>query len=142
MKGIKSVNAKRISSDNITTLNRGEIFVFGSNKQGLHHGGAALHAYVQFDAKWGVGEGITGHCYALPTMEGTFEFIRAIGRFIRYAKFCSIFMPWRKFLVTKVGCGITGYSVYDVAIWFRDHGAFKLNNVYLPQEFYDVLNLK
>ena len=135
------MNTKRISSDNIIRLNKHEIFVFGSNKEGLHCGGAALHAYVNFNAKWGVGEGMTGQCYALPTMEGTFEFIRAINRFIRYAKFCSIFMPWRKFLVTKVGCGIARYSVYDVATWFKYRGAFELSNVYLPQEFYDVLNL-
>ena len=135
------MNTKRISSDNIIRLNKHEIFVFGSNKEGLHCGGAALHAYVNFNAKWGVGEGMTGQCYALPTMEGTFEFIRAINRFIRYAKFCSIFMPWRKFLVTKVGCGIARYSVYDVATLFKYRGAFELSNVYLPQEFYDVLNL-
>lgn len=135
------MNIKRISSDNIIKLNKHEVFVFGSNKKGLHHGGAANHAYVNFNAKWGVGEGMTGQCYALPTMEGTIEFIRAINRFIKYAKFCSIFIPLRKFLVTKVGCGIAGYSVYDVAVWFKDRGAFELSNVYLPQEFYDVLNL-
>ena len=135
------MNIKRISSGHITKLNKHEIFVFGSNKKGQHHGGAAIHAYVNFNAKWGVGEGMTGQCYALPTMEGTIEFIRAINKFIKYAKFCSIFIPWRKFLVIKVGCGIAGYSVYDVAMWFKDRGAFELSNVYLPQEFYDVLNL-
>ena len=135
------MNTKRISSDNITKLNKHEIFVFGSNKKGLHNGGAALCAYLNFNAKWGVGEGMTGQCYALPTMEGTFEFIQAINRFIRYAKLCSIFMPWRKFLVTKVGCGIAGYPIYDVAKWFEDRGAFELNNIYLPREFYYVLNL-
>lgn len=49
----------------ITALKDGEVFVFGSNKEGLHCGGAARTAFERFGAKWGEGIGMTGRCYAI-----------------------------------------------------------------------------
>ena len=43
------------------------IFVFGSNKSGVYGAGAAKVAFKQHGAKWGIGEGIVGNSYALPT---------------------------------------------------------------------------
>ena len=54
----------------ITTLKNNEIFVFGSNLEGMHGGGAARIAFDKFGAEWGVGVGPTGQCYAIPTMHG------------------------------------------------------------------------
>lgn len=45
------------------------IFVFGSNPEGRHGAGAAKIAVNKFGAKYGVGEGITGNSYALPTKD-------------------------------------------------------------------------
>lgn len=45
------------------------IFVFGSNPEGRHGTGAAKIAREQFGAKYGVGEGLTGNAYALPTKD-------------------------------------------------------------------------
>lgn len=45
------------------------IFVFGSNPKGIHGAGAAKVAMEQFGAKFGVGEGLTGNSYALPTKD-------------------------------------------------------------------------
>lgn len=45
------------------------IFVFGSNLAGRHGKGAALFARQQRGAKTGVGEGLTGTSYALPTKD-------------------------------------------------------------------------
>lgn len=66
----------RITPQYITTLNDGEIFVFGSNKEGMHGGGAARIAYEEFGAKWGEGIGMTGRCYAIPTMDGSIDLIQ------------------------------------------------------------------
>ncbi len=52
---------RRITPENITELSRCEIFVFGSNIEGQHHGGAARTAYEKFGAKWGQGVGRQGH---------------------------------------------------------------------------------
>ena len=49
-----------MAPDNIDFLKSEQIFVFGSNKEGQHYGGAAAYAYKCFHAEWGVGEGITG----------------------------------------------------------------------------------
>lgn len=45
------------------------IFVFGSNPEGRHGAGAAKIAKDKFGAKRGVGEGLTGNAYALPTKD-------------------------------------------------------------------------
>lgn len=45
------------------------IFVFGSNLKGIHGAGAARTAKNSFGAKDGVGEGLTGDAYALPTKD-------------------------------------------------------------------------
>ena len=67
-------NAKQSSQDNILNFYEGNIepsddtiFVFGSNPEGRHGAGAAKIAREQFGAKYGVGEGLTGNAYALPT---------------------------------------------------------------------------
>ncbi len=55
--------------ENDTLPTSGEIFVFGSNLAGRHGRGAALVAAKRFGAAYGVGSGITGQCYAIPTKD-------------------------------------------------------------------------
>lgn len=45
------------------------IFVFGSNPEGRHGAGAAKTAHDMFGAQYGVGEGLTGNAYAIPTKD-------------------------------------------------------------------------
>ena len=45
------------------------IFVFGSNPEGRHGAGAAKTAHDLFGAEYGVGEGLTGNSYAIPTKD-------------------------------------------------------------------------
>lgn len=59
-----------IASCRIDMLEKDEIFVFGSNLAGKHLGGAAKAAHNKFGAQWGVGVGLTGQAYAIPTMQG------------------------------------------------------------------------
>lgn len=126
---------RRVSSDRIVSLGKDECFVFGSNAQGNHAGGAAAYAAAHFGAEWGVGEGLTGRCYALPTM-GTFEeFETAVMNFIGTAAA----NPGTKFLVTRVGCGIAGYSEEEVAPMFAP--ALNLRNVYLPEGWREMATL-
>lgn len=68
-------------------LEKDEIFVFGSNLAGKHLGGAAKAAYNKFGAQWGVGVGLTGQAYAIPTMQGGVETIKPyVDEFIEFAK--------------------------------------------------------
>lgn len=123
----------RITPSIINVLKSNEIFVFGSNIQGMHIGGAARVAYNRFGAEWGNGEGLQGSSYALPTMEGLESTSAAAFRFTAFAKE----HPELKFYVTPVGCGIAGYTPQDIAPLFYDSA--KLENVYLPISFWKIL---
>ena len=127
------VGERRVASDRIEELGEREIFVFGSNKQGMHGGGAAWVAHKKFGAEWGVGEGLTGRTYALPTMEGAASMKKAVEQFTD----CARRHPELTFLVTAVGCGIAGYTPREVAPLFR--AAAGLENVYLPEMFWKEL---
>ena len=134
MENARIIDGRRIASDRIAALGENEIFVFGSNIQGAHGGGAAWFAHKNLGAEWGVGEGLTGRCYALPTMEGEASMKAAADRFIA----CAKEHPGLTFLVTAVGCGIAGYTPEEVAPLFKE--ALTLENVYLPKGFVDVLD--
>lgn len=118
--------------DVIGELEPGQVFVFGSNVQGFHFGGAARVAFDLFGAVWGEGEGLFGVSYALPTMEGFQALSGAVARFLVFAAS----EPGLTFLVTRVGTGIAGHAVADVAPLFVGHPV----NVVLPVEF-DLINL-
>lgn len=133
MSNTSIIDGRRVASDRIATLGEKEIFVFGSNIQGSHGGGAAWYAYKQFGAEWGVGEGLTGRTYALPTMEGKASLKKAVDNFIA----CAKQHPELTFMVTAVGCGIAGYRPDEVAPLFKE--ATSLENVYLPEVFWKAL---
>ena len=54
----------------LSFLKEDEIFVFGSNLEGRHGGGAARAARIRFGAIMGQGVGLQGQSYAIPTMQG------------------------------------------------------------------------
>lgn len=118
----------------ISELKENEIFVFGSNLAGAHGGGAALLAYRKFGAIWGQGVGLQGQSYGIPTMQGGVETIKPyVDEFIRFAKQ----HPEYKFLVTKIGCGIAGFTEEEIAPLF--YHAIDCKNVVLPKEFDDIV---
>ncbi len=96
------------------------IFVFGSNLDGNHVGGAARFAYLNYGAKMGIAEGLTGNAYAIPTVGSNFESTHiehveeAVYRFIAFASV----NPNLKFQVTRIGCGIAGWHDADIAPMF------------------------
>lgn len=121
---------KRTTPDNITELSGCEIFVFGSNLEGQHLGGAAHTAHKKFGAEWGVGDGPTGKCYAIPTMHGGIDDIKPyVDKFIQYAKD----HPMNRFLVTRIGCGIAGFSDKEMAPLFLE--ALRIPNITLPKKW-------
>ena len=125
----------RLTPDFIRELRDNEIFVFGSNLAGMHGGGAARVAFENFGAKMGVGVGPTGRCYAIPTMQGGVETIRPyVDDFAVYAKQ----HPEQRFLVTRIGCGIAGFTDEEIAHLFRE--CMNQDNVTLPKSFWEVLN--
>ena len=128
--------ADRITPDRIDQLADNEVFVFGSNPEGNHAGGAAAYAVTHFGAIVGQGEGPQGQSYAIPTTGDYVLFAQAVQRFICYAAQ----HPDKRFLVTRVGCGNAGRDVHQVARLFVD--AIKQENISLPEEFWMPLGLR
>ena len=131
-----SIATERYTPDNIQELSPNEVFVFGSNLQGLHGGGAGKLAHQKFGAVRGLGVGLAGQSYAIPTMQmhGGLDAIKPyVDQFIEMAKI----MRDKKFYVTKIGCGIAGFKVEQMAPLFKD--ALELENVALPKEFVECL---
>ena len=127
---MKTIN----TPDFITTLQDGEVFVFGSNIHGMHGGGAAAVAYRNFGAVWGQGVGLQGQSYAIPTMEGGVDYVAGyVNDFIAFAKAHPELFFW----VTKIGCGIAGFTEEEIAPLFKD--AADLENVALPAEFREII---
>ena len=119
---------KRTTPEFITSLQPGEIFVFGSNLRGMHGGGAAYVAYKQFGAVMGQGVGLQGQSYAIPTMQGGVDTIRPyVDEFILFAKE----HPELTFLVTRIGCGIAGFIDDEIAPLFAK--AHNMDNIILPE---------
>ena len=121
----------RVSPSNIDTLKENEIFVFGSNKEGMHGGGAARAAVKKYGAIMGQGVGLQGRSYAIPTMDGSVKAIAPyVDEFILFAKEHSELT----FLVTAIGCGIAGYTPKQIAPLFVQ--AVDVDNIHLPVEFW------
>ena len=121
---------RRYTPEKITHLEDNEIFVFGSNLAGAHGGGAARIAYEKFGAVWGQGVGLQGYSYGIPTMHGGTDKIKPyVDQFIEFASQ----HPEYTFLVTKIGCGIAGFTIEEIAPLFAE--AITLENVVLPIEF-------
>lgn len=123
----------------ITELQPNEIFVFGSNENGNHMGGAARIAYEKFGAKWGVASGRTGQTYAIPTLDRDMEKIEPEMLEIHLEDFIDYVRkyPTLTFYLTKIGCGIAGWSVEEVKrIFWKVIGTKQLpKNLTIPKEF-------
>ena len=123
----------RIATDLIRKLGKNEVFVFGSNEQGSHNGGAALKAVQRFGAQVGVPEGPQGQCYAIPTVGphiGPEEIRAAFRRFVDYAKA----HPDKTFLVISLGCGHGGYTAETMAPLLAD--GVPVRNIKFPFDFW------
>ena len=118
-----------------------DIFVFGSNRLGIHGAGAAKVAATKYGAVRGVGVGPTGDAYAIPTKShpsrGTQDTLPLtwiadyVTNFLTYART----NPQDRFLVTRIGCGLAGYSDAEVAPLFKDPPP----NVQLPRAWHTIV---
>lgn len=114
-------------------------FVFGSNRAGKHGKGAALWARQHRGAIYGVGEGMQGNSYAIPTKD---ERLRTLP-LEQIAAHVECFLdfarrnPQMRFQLTPIGCGLAGYQHEQIAPMFRDAP----ENVIIPKEFAEIWNV-
>ena len=132
----------KITPENITELQDNQIFVFGSNLSGNHAGGAAKLASEKFGAETGIGEGLTGQSYALPTLDEKLQqreiddIKTSVDLLLEVAKSNTD----KHFIITEIGCGIAGYDHQEIGPMFKDF--YLLDNISLPQKFIDCIVVK
>lgn len=108
--------------EHITKLKDREIIVVGTNRMGSHLGGLARQAVDNFGLEWGVDEGLSGKCYAFPTLDlrmkkvSHLEFRQSAVRFLATTKA----LPEYTFYLTKIGTGIAGFSEDYVKEFFKE----------------------
>lgn len=133
---------KKLTPDNIQELTENQIFVFGSNMNGNHAGGAARLAVEKFGAVMGQAEGIQGQSYAIPTLDKDMqkvteeELITYLGNFREFAEE----HPEKEFLLTAIGTGIAGFDTNYMAYMILR--ANLPDNVTLPKEFTKIKGYK
>ena len=126
---------ERTTPENINSLAKNQIFVFGSNLSGRHGKGAAKTA-LGWGAKWGQAKGLQGSTYGIPTKDATItrtltieEIKPFVDEFIEFAKTNQNLI----FLVTEIGCGLAGLKPKEVAPLFKE--AVNVSNIHLPYRF-------
>lgn len=132
---------REYTPENITSLKPNEIFVFGSNAEGVHGKGAALIAKQKFGAKQGQSEGLQGNSYAIVTKKNwrveKSSSLDEIGKeFTKFIKFAKKH-PELKFYVTKLGSSLAGYTVNEIKDLWALEKVFQgiPENVILPKEY-------
>jgi hypothetical protein len=129
------------------------VFVFGSNPEGRHGLGAAKTA-VKFGAKYGIGRGLQGNTYALPTKnlkKGFYEVSTGITYDKEGAKSisleqiksnveelyeCALDNPSKKFIVVyqASSSNLNGYSPNEIIDQFT-LDIFVPSNIYFHSSF-------
>ena len=96
------------------------VFVFGSNLAGRHGKGAAKDAMQQYGAVYGQGVGRQGNSYAIPTKDAYLNPL-PLEKIERYVEEFLVYAENHRdeeFHVTRIGCGLAGYTDDDIAPMF------------------------
>jgi hypothetical protein len=129
----------RVAPNWITELEPSQVFVFGSNTEGGHWGGAAKIAVQKFGAIMFRPTGIQGQSYAIVTKDlrkgnrsvGLDYIKEQVETFKEFAKVhCHL-----EFLCTRIGCDLAGFTDAEIAPMFRGIP----DNVLLPKEWLTYL---
>jgi hypothetical protein len=108
-----------------------KIFVFGSNKAGRHGAGAAKFALDNRGAVYGNGFGLQGNSYAIPTKDIRLKTLplSVINSYVREFLIFADHNQNLEFEVTRIGCGLAGYTDEQIAPMFEDAPP----NCFLPE---------
>lgn len=96
--------------------------VFATDVNGLHQNTEAERAVQDWGALAGIGEGLSGQCYAIPVygVDGKVRPIEQmrgpVRRFLEFVKKNPNYI----YKVGRLGCGAFGYDDFDVAPYFTD----------------------
>src|ERR1035437_973492 len=135
----ESTLQREYTSDPVTKLEPYETFVYGSNGKGAHSKGAALLAKKQFGAIQGQAEGLQGQSYAIITKKDwrvpRSSTLSEIGKGIQTMLLFANDNQDKRFLVTKIGSSLAGYSISEIKGLFFKLKNWIPKNVILPIEY-------
>ncbi|TXH49341.1 MAG: hypothetical protein E6Q97_22935 [Desulfurellales bacterium] len=120
----------------ITKLQPHQVFVYGANLAGRHGAGAAKQA-MQWGAVYGR-DGLSGQTYGICTKDAQIRTLplHRIQEHVSEFLYESEERPQLEFLVTRIGCGLAGYTDEQIAPMFRHASA----NVKLPELWVKLLS--
>jgi len=126
----------------INSLNKDEIFVFGSNTEGRHGKGSALIARQKFGAIYGQARGLQGQSYAIVTKDLS-KGIRSVTLDSIFNELIDLFIfahetkKYKKFYIVKIGSSLAGFTITEMKSLFEEiHSkAFIPNKIILPKEY-------
>lgn len=100
--------------------NSNKIFTFGSNEAGRHGAGAAKRARAAYGAKYGQGKGLQGSSYAIPTKDSSLKTLplNKVAKYVQEFKEFAELNSDKEFYVTRIGCGLAGFSDNQIAPLF------------------------
>jgi hypothetical protein len=133
---------ERITPEQIDDLGENGIFVFGSNESGIHGAGAAAFAKKNFGAYQDQGFGLMNKSFGIPTKDWVIQKLPLeavkfyVNRFIAFTRRYN--EDDNDYYVTKIGCGLAGFTPEQIAPLFTE--VRNQRNVYLPQEFIDIID--
>jgi len=138
---------RKYTPENIVNLDENEIFVFGSNEAGIHGAGAARIAFLKFGAEMGLGNGLSGNSYAIPTKDRNVETL-PLDKVKSYIdEFIGFVLNHQNltFYLTKIGCGLAGFTIEEIKniFWevieeYRTESSkeqYLPSNLIIPKEF-------
>lgn len=138
---------RKYTPENIVNLDENEIFVFGSNEAGIHGAGAARIAFLKFGAEMGLGNGLSGNSYAIPTKDRNVETLPLDKVKSYIVEFIGFVLNHQNltFYLTKIGCGLAGFTIEEIKniFWevieeYRTESSkeqYLPSNLIIPKEF-------
>ena len=116
-----------------------DILVYDSNINGYPDTDHDEIFFKKYNITPGRCHGLDGQVYGIPTKDDNLN-ILPLNRIAKYIKNfiedASVY-PEKRFLVTKIGCGLANYTPEQIAPLFKE--AIELDNIPLPEEFWQIL---
>lgn len=96
------------------------VFVFGSNEAGMHGAGAAKVAMDKHNYPYGKSYGHYGSAFGIPTKDERIRTLPELNVHLYVNGFMAFAMgrPKLKFKVTRIGCGLAGFTDKEIAPMF------------------------
>ena len=122
--------------EEIKELREHEIIVFGSNLNGEHNGGLAKKCKEEWGATTGISKGLTGRCYAFPTLNQKMQQLSVddLKKEVDDLILTANQNTTKIFLVTKIGTGIAGIPEETMKNLFKERNDVSAN-IILPKQW-------